>query len=92
MSSVAVAHAAMHTQEMSAMIVQQDGALRQVSETAEASKLQTIAMRSGAEQIASSSTEANQSAGMIGTVATDIERTSREIDEAVRAFLRRVAA
>jgi methyl-accepting chemotaxis protein len=88
----AVSHAAMHTQEMSAMIVQQDGALQQVSETAEASKLQTIAMRSGAEQIASSSTEANQSAGMIGAVATDIERTSREIDEAVRAFLSRVAA
>jgi methyl-accepting chemotaxis protein len=88
----AVQQAAAQTQDMSATIAQQDGALRQVSETAETSKVQMTAMLDSAEKIAAWASEANQSAGMIGSVAGDIDRTSQQIDDAVKTFLKRVAA
>ncbi len=88
----AVQQVAKQMQEMSAMIEQQDVALRQVSEAAEMSKNQTNTLRDGAGNIAGWATEASQSAGMIGTAANDIDKTSQQIDEAVRSFLKRVAA
>jgi methyl-accepting chemotaxis protein len=88
----AVQQAVDQTQEMSAMIAQQDVALRQVSEAAETSKLQTIALRDGSVRIAGWASEASESAGTIGAAATDIDQTSQQIDEAVKNFLKRVAA
>jgi hypothetical protein len=67
-------------------------ALRQVSEAAETSKLQTIALRDGSVRIAGWASEASESAGTIGAAATDIDQTSQQIDEAVKNFLKRVAA
>jgi methyl-accepting chemotaxis protein len=88
----AVQQAADQTQEMSAMISQQDVALRQVSEAAETSKLQTIALREGSEKIAGWASDASDSASAVSATATDIDKTSQQIDEAVKMFLKRVAA
>jgi methyl-accepting chemotaxis protein len=90
--SDAVRLAAERTRDMSAMIMQQDDALRQVSETAEMSTHRTNAMRDGAGRIMTWASEADQSAALIGEVAGSIDRTSRQIDGAVQVFLKRVAA
>jgi methyl-accepting chemotaxis protein len=88
----AVDAAAACTQEMSAVLAQQDGALRIVSESAETSRVQTNAMMLNSNQIHRSINQANESAVMVGKVSADVDNASQSIDNAVKAFLKRVAA
>jgi methyl-accepting chemotaxis protein len=88
----AVGAASVRTQDMSAVLNQQDGALRTVAESAEVSRAQTSAMLEGAGEIGRWVEEANRSASSVGEVSADVDRASQDIDHAVKVFLKRVAA
>jgi methyl-accepting chemotaxis protein len=81
-----------HTQEMSAVLDQQDSAIRSVAEAAEASLAHTNAMRAGTEQIGRQFASTRKTAQVVDAASDDLRRASREIDAAVARFLEKVAA
>jgi methyl-accepting chemotaxis protein len=88
----AVDEAAMRTQDMAAMLEQQESAIQVIAESAEISKRQTGAMLKSASDISGWIGEANQNAETVGQASETVEIASKDIDKAVQSFLRRVAA
>jgi methyl-accepting chemotaxis protein len=87
-----VSRAEGHTQEMSAVLDQQDGAIRSVAESAEESLVHTRAIRSGTAQIGAQFASTREAADVVNAESNELRRASAEIDVAVTRFLAKVAA
>jgi methyl-accepting chemotaxis protein len=88
----AVDEAALRTQDMAAMLEQQESAIQIIAESAEVSKRQTGAMLRSASEISGWIGEANQNAETVSQASETVEVASKDIDKAVQSFLQRVAA
>lgn len=90
--SSAVELAAVRTQDMAAVLHQQDSAIRSVAQSAEISKLQTNKMQRQTQEIAQWILEADQSAKSVDQISGELNKASQNIDAAVKQFLGRAAA
>ncbi len=87
-----VKRAEAHTQEMSTVLDQQDGAIRSVSEAADISLAKTRNMNADIASIRSQVENSRKTALVVEGASFQVHQASRQIDDAVAAFLIRVAA
>ena len=87
-----VSAAEAHTQDMLVILDQQDGMLRNMSETANASTQHTSTMRSAAMNIELQIEKTHKTARIVDTTSNYVSDASRRFDSAITRFLNRVAA
>jgi methyl-accepting chemotaxis protein len=80
------------TQDMSAVLNQQESAIRTMAESAETSRSQTTALLAGVGDMSRWISDATSSTSRLDLVSSDIDQASVEIEETVREFIGRVAA
>ncbi|MGL5362787.1 MAG: methyl-accepting chemotaxis protein [Bosea sp. (in: a-proteobacteria)] len=87
-----VKRAEAHTQQMSTVLDQQDEAIRSVWEAADVSQARTRVMHADIGSISAQVESSRKTATVVEQASARVHRASQQIDDAVAAFLMRVAA